>query len=47
MDDCKNCEYLEQCRNGKKVKCPQECFEEIYNPIIIKMLEVYLNEKQN
>lgn len=34
MDDCKNCEFLEKCREGKKIPCPWETVENVYNPNI-------------
>ena len=36
MDDCTNCEFLAKCRNGEKVKCPEDSPSEVvYNPNII------------
>lgn len=34
MDDCKECEFLNQCRNGEKVKCPWVYLEKVYNPFL-------------
>ena len=34
MDDCVNCEFLEKCREGKKMPCPWETVENVYNPNI-------------
>ena len=34
MDDCANCEFLEKCREGKKMPCPWETVENVYNPNI-------------
>ena len=34
MDDCKNCEFLEKCREGEKTQCPWETVENVYNPNI-------------
>ena len=34
MDDCKNCEFLEKCREGEKIPCPWETVESVYNPNI-------------
>ena len=34
MDDCKNCEFLEKCREGEKIPCPWETVENVYNPNI-------------
>ena len=34
MDDCINCEFLEKCREGKKMPCPWETVENVYNPNI-------------
>ena len=28
MDDCKNCEYLQKCRDVEKVACPWEEVQE-------------------
>ncbi len=36
MDDCKECEFLEKCRNGDRVNCPWEYLEKIYNPMLPK-----------
>ena len=34
MDDCKNCEFLEKCREGEKMPCPWETVKSVYNPNI-------------
>ena len=34
MDDCANCEFLENCREGVRIPCPWETVETVYNPNI-------------
>lgn len=34
MDDCKNCQYLDECRTGKRKSCVMNETQEVYNPML-------------
>ena len=34
MDDCANCEFVENCREGVRIPCPWETVEIVKNPNI-------------
>lgn len=36
MDDCKNCQYLDECRTGKRKSCVMNETQEVYNPMLPK-----------
>lgn len=36
QDDCTNCEYLNECRTGKRKQCVWSEVQEMYNPNLSK-----------